>query len=86
MDSMLCTNKGSTASHDYIGSERRAIMAEEIGLINPFSKDREKITFFHKGGATPFSGLNLEKVDRFTKRNQANFNKHFPQVVLRNPL
>ena len=82
MESMLCTNTGSHASRDYIGSERREVMAEEIAKINPFSKNRERIDLFDKSRGSPFSGLNMEKVDRFTDRNRSNFKRHFHEKLL----
>ena len=82
MESMLCSGTGSNASRDYIGSERREVMAQEIAKVNPFSKNREKIELFDKSRGSPFSGLNMEKVDRFVVRNRSNFNRHYHEKLL----
>ena len=78
--SMLCENLGGHSSNDYIGNDRREVMKDEIAKINPFSKNREKINFFDKSKGSPFSGMNLEKVERFVKRNKKNFSRKFNEL------
>ena len=75
--SMLSPRLSSHASHDYIGDNRREVMIAEIAKIDPFNKNRDKIDFFEKTAGSPFSGLNMEKIDRFTERNKKNFNRKF---------
>ena len=82
MKSMLCEFSASQSSHDYIGDERRKVMAEEIAKINPFSKNRNKIEFYDKSRGSPFSGLNLGKVETFVVRNGKNFNRNFHAKLL----
>ena len=52
-------------------------MSEEIKRINPFSKSREKITFYDKSMGTPFAGMTLDKIDGFLIRNQKNYKRRF---------
>ena len=68
---------GTHSSHDYIGSDRREVMRDEIAKIDPFSRNRVKCDFFDKSRGSPFSGLNLEKIGRFVDRNKKNFSRKF---------
>ena len=63
MKSMLSEGSGSHASHDYIGEERRKDITDKVAKINPFNKSREKLEFYDKSRGSPFSGLNMEKVN-----------------------
>ena len=78
--SMLSPSSGSHASHDYIGLERREVMTAEIAKIDPFNKNRDKIDFFEKTAGSPFSGLNMNKIERFTERNRKNFKRKFSDL------
>ena len=80
LESMLCTSYSSTTSYDYIGEEKRRIIAEEVSRVNPFSKNREKITFYEKSSGSPFAGMTNEKIDKFLKRNCANFKRRFKKL------
>ena len=82
MNSMLFNFTGSNSSHDYIGDESRVILAEEVAKIDPFSKDRAKITLFDKSMGSPYSGLNKSKVESFVKRNKSNFMRKFYAKLL----
>ena len=75
MDSMLSTSFSSTTSYNYIGEERTNLMSDKIKEINPFSTDREKITFFDKSMGTPFAGMNQEKIKAFLARNKTNYRR-----------
>ena len=79
---MMIKSSGSTSSHDYIGDDRRAIMAEKISEIDPFSTDRKKVTFYDKSMGSPFAGLTQVKVDCFVKRNRKNFKRKFHEKML----
>ena len=79
---MLFTSSGSTSSHDYMGDDRRAVMAEEIAKVNPFNTNRKKVTFFDKSMGSPYAGLTKEKVDRFVVRNKSNFKRKFHAKLL----
>ena len=74
-DSMLSTNLSSSTSYDYIGIERKNLMAEKIREVNPFSTDREKISFYDRSNGSPFAGMNLDKISDFLARNKTNYRR-----------
>ena len=80
MESMQCSSYSSRTSYDYIGDEKRKIIREEISKINPFSKSRPKVDLYEKRSGSPFSGMTLEKVDRFVDRNCANYKRKFKKL------
>ena len=82
LNSMLFNSSGSSSSHDLIGDDRRAVMAEEIAKIKPFNTNRGKVVFFDKSMGSPFSGLNKTKVDSFVKRNKKNYVRKFHEKML----
>ena len=75
VESMLGNNYSSTTTSDYIGAEKRKVIADEIKKINPFSKSRSKIKLYDKSMGSPFSGMSLEKIDKFVNRNCGHFKK-----------
>ena len=75
--SMLNYKSYGHASNDFIGFDRREVMKTEIAKTDPFNKNREKIDFFEKTTGSPFTGLNMEKINRFTERNKKHFNRKF---------
>ena len=80
MESMLSNSYSSNTSYDYIGEEKRKIMAEEISRVNPFSQNRIPINLYDKSTGSPFSGMSIEKIDRFVNRNCANFKRKFKKL------
>ena len=82
LNSMLCDSSRGNDTRDYIGEDRRAVMTEEIAKVNPFCKTRKKVDFFEKSRGSPFSGLNMEKVGRFTARNRKIFGRKFHEKLL----
>ena len=80
LQSMLCTSYSSSTSYDYIGEEKRKMIAEEVSRVNPFSRNREQITFYDKSSGSPFSGMTCEKIDKFLKRNCTNFKRRFKKL------
>ena len=82
MKSMLSAGTGSHSSHDYIGDERRKAIADEVAKIDPFSKKRPQIEFYDKSRGSPFSGLNMVKVDKFVQRNKKNFKRNFNEKLV----
>ena len=82
LKSMLSDRSRGHDTHDYIGEDRRAVMEEEIDKVNPFNKSRVKIDFFEKSRGSPFSGMNMEKIERFVTRNKKNFNRKFHEKLL----
>ena len=74
-DSMLSTNLSSSTSYDYIGIERKNLMAEKIREVNPFSTEREKISFYERSNGSPFAGMNLDKISEFLARNKTNYRR-----------
>ena len=59
-------------AHDLIGSDRVNIMMERV------SKLRKKVLEFTvKPKGSPFSGMDLEQFERFTKRQWTNYQRNF---------
>ena len=82
LKSMLYNSSGSNSSHDYIGDDRRAIIAEEIAKIDPFSTKRDKVAFYDKSKGSPYAGLSKQKVEMFVERNKNNFLRKFHEKML----
>ena len=80
LQSMLSNNYSSNTSYDYLGEEKKKIMAEEIYKINPFSKSRKPITLFEKRPGSPFSGMSIEKIEKFVTRNCSNYKRKFKKM------
>ena len=65
-------------AHDLIGSDRVNIMMERVSKADPFSKLRKKVLDFTvKQKGSPFSGMDLEQFERFTKRQWTNYQRNF---------
>ena len=65
-------------AHDMIGPDRVKVMMARIAESDPFSSTREKVMDFvvtPKG--SPFAGMDKEQLERFTKRQLANFRRNF---------
>ena len=77
-ESMLLTNSGGRTSHRYINEEQRLKIREDIQRVRPFDEKREKLEYYEKSSGSVFSGLTVERVEWFLKRNRANFNRSFP--------
>jgi hypothetical protein len=70
-------------AHDLIGSDRVKIMMERVSKADPFSKLREKVLDFTvKPKGSPFSGMDLEQFERFTKRQWTNYQRNFSASML----
>ena len=80
LESILSNRYSSSTCYDYVGEEKKKIMAEEISRINPFSKKRPPISLYDKSKGTPFAGMSIEKVDRFLARNCVNFKRRFKRL------
>ena len=78
-ESMLLPLSGGRSSHDYIGDEQRSKIRSEIEKINPFDQNRDKMEeYYEKPVGSVFSGLNLERVEKFLIRNKQNFKRSSP--------
>lgn len=65
-------------AHDLMGSDRVNIMMERVSKADPFSKLRKKVLDFTvKPKGSPFSGMDLEQFERFTKRQWTNYQRNF---------
>ena len=71
----MLQNMTSHSSYDYIGDDKRDVIAQEISKVNPFSKDREKVDFYDKTFGSPFAKMELSNLSRFMDRNKAKFRK-----------
>ena len=75
--------KSKQHSHDMIGDDRIKVMKTRIEEANPFSSSREKVfdfTVTPKG--SPYHGMNLEQLERFTKRQWTNYQRNFSASML----
>ena len=77
-DSLLLNN-ASQSSYDYVGPERRAIIAEELEKVQPFSKSRSKVSFKEQASQSVFSNVTLQKIERFVQLKKKNFNRNCSQ-------
>lgn len=77
-ESMLLQTSGGRTSHRYIGEGERKKIREEIDVIKPFDTARERREHFDSSSGSVFSGLDVERVEKFLARNKRNFKKSFP--------
>ena len=77
-DSLLLDSV-SQSSYDFVGAERRAIIAEELEKIQPFSKSRPKVSFREQSSHSVFGGVTMEKIERFVQLKKKNFNRNCSQ-------
>ena len=77
-ESMLLRFSGGRTSYRYIGEAERVKIRAEIEQVKPFDLNREKREYFEKTSGSVFSGLSLERVDKFLARNKVNFNRSYP--------
>ena len=83
MKSMLSEGSSSHSSHDYIGDDRRLLISKEIAKVNPFSRNREKVKeFYEKSRGSAFSGLNMNKIEKFLTRNKRNFKRNYCDKIV----
>ena len=80
-ESMLQPSLDGHSCHDYIGDERRSIIATKIEAANPFSTHRKKVEFYDKSKGSPFFGLSEENVERFVDRNKKLYCKNLRNVM-----
>ena len=80
LESMLSSSLSSSTSYDYIGEEKRKMMADKISEINPFSENRLKYDFYDKSMGSPFAGMSIEKIDKFLDRNCDNYKRRFKKI------
>ena len=83
-ESMLLPLSGGRSSYNYIGDDQRSKIRSEIEKIDPFQQNRDKREFYEKPSGSVFSGLNLERVEKFLARNKQNFNRSCPHKHGRN--
>ena len=81
MESMLHDQKGQS-SYNYLGPLKTEDMRKEIERVNPFSRNRPKQTFYDKSRGSPFSGMTLQKLEKFVVRNKKNFLRKFHEKLL----
>jgi hypothetical protein len=77
-ESMLLLNGGGRTSHRYISDEQKMKIREDIEKVRPFDEKRQKIEYYEKSSGSVFSGLTVERVEWFLKRNRVNFSRSFP--------
>ena len=65
-------------AHDMLGLDRVKVMMDRIDVMDPFSSTRKKVTdFVVKTKGSPFHGMDKEQLDRFCKRQWANYQRNF---------
>ena len=77
-ESMLLSNPGGKSSHSYMKDDQKMKIREDIERVKPFDQKRDKIEYYEKTTGSVFSGLTVERVEWFLKRNRGNFNRSFP--------
>ena len=77
-ESMLLSLSGGRTSYRYIGEDLRGKIRSEIEKVKPFDLSRGKTDYFEKPSGSVFSGLTMERVDKFLTRNKVNFKRNFP--------
>jgi hypothetical protein len=66
-----------------IGDDRLKVMKTRIEEANPFSSFREKVfDFIVTPKGSPYHGMDLEQLNRFTKRQWANFQRNFASASI----
>ena len=76
-ESMLLSLSGGRTSYRYIGEDARVKIRAEIEKVKPFVLSRKKRDYFEKPSGSVFSGLTMERVDRFLARNKRNFKRSY---------
>ena len=83
MKSMQVGSLGLQSSYDYIGDDAKSFMREKISEMDPFSSTRPHVSLLDKSnGLSPFSGMSIEKLERFVKRNKANYIRNHPSKTV----
>jgi hypothetical protein len=77
-ESMLLQTSGGRTSYRYIGEAERMKIREEIEQVKPFDLKREKRDHFDKTSGSVFSGLSLDRVEKFLARNKRNYKRSYP--------
>ena len=71
--------KTSQSSYDYVGPEKKKIIAEQLERVEPFSKLRPKVSYVQKSSGSAFKRLTLPKLERFVNLKKKIFNRHCTQ-------
>ena len=74
---MLLQEGGGRKSYRYLSEAVRLKVRAEVDRVKPFEYNREKVEYYDKPRGV-FSGLTLEKIDRFLTRNKGNFSRNTP--------
>ena len=75
------SSKFKQHSSNLLGEEKIQIIRQHVTEISTFCPTRTKVTdFLVKSRGSPFHGLTKEAVDRFLKRNLANFYRNYPRT------
>ena len=69
---MLLPERGGGTSYRHLSGAQMDLIRKEIQKIHPFSTNREKISYFDKPRGM-FSGLTIEQIERFIRRNEKKF-------------
>ena len=75
--SMLMPPSGGGTSYRQFSKENVSDIRREYKRIQPFSMNREKIFYTSKPTPSVYSGLAMEDLLRFLKRNQEHFSKQY---------
>ena len=66
-------------AHDLVGPERTSVMRDRIDEVDIFSLLREPIKDYKvKSKGSPFSGMDIVELERFTKNQEQNFQRNVP--------
>ena len=75
----LLLNNVNQSTYDYMGSERRNMIAEELDKVEVFSKSRKKVSFKEQTSCRVFGRVTLQKLERFIDLKKKNFNRNCSQ-------
>ena len=83
-EAMLMKGEGGKTAYRYLSEAEKDKVNDEIEKLKPFDYDREKIEYYDKTRGV-FSGLTMEKIERFLERNRTNFKRNSPHRGVKNP-
>ena len=74
---MMMSEEGGKSSHRYLTDSQKQKIRQEIIRVKPFNINREKVEYYDKPRGA-FSGMTVEKLERFLVRNKGNFKRNSP--------
>ena len=82
-ESLLIPHSGGRNSHNYFSEDQKNKIKQEILIIKPFDKNRQKIQYYDKSNGSVFSGLSESDIQRFLERNKRLFARKDPHKFMK---